>query len=207
MKRLLAVLMTMMMVIALSACAATPKVTLGEIEEGVYSNEFFGLNMDVPEDWTVLSQEELIELMGMSSDMIAETNPDMADAYDLENMDMLQLFGFFKYPMDELRIVNPNILGTAEKVGILSGVSNGKEYLEFTSEQLLSMGFGYEISEDIEEVEVFGKTLSKMQAILDMGDEALIQDFYCTVENGYALVIIATYSESDGQEEIANLLK
>lgn len=85
MKKLLALLLTLMMVLALAACGSEPEKIVddpqfeeqveeeksfeaGKVEGSTYTSEALGFCFTVGEDWSFLSDEEIGELTGVAQD-------------------------------------------------------------------------------------------------------------------------------------------
>lgn len=79
-KKLLAFLLTTAMVFALAASAYAAEdedeinPVLGYIDGSDYINEYFGLKCSLPDGWSFLSNEELMELQGSAAEMMEDTD-------------------------------------------------------------------------------------------------------------------------------------
>lgn len=102
---------------------------LGTMNGGVYANEFLGLGCTLDENWTYFSEEELLELNGLTAEMVQDE--DIAEM--LENSNTI----YDMYAMAEDGLVTINI--TLENVGVLYGMALSEErYLEIASDLLES---------------------------------------------------------------------
>lgn len=163
MKRLVSLLISLSMLLALTACggnsapedsvtaapttaptqapteaptepAADPQ--MGSYENGTYVNEFLGISCALDDSWVLASAEEMAQLQGMSAELV--TDEDLAK--QLENSGSSMVF----YAAADDGLVTMNIM--VENLGILYGMAlDEKSYLELSGDALPtaleSMGF------------------------------------------------------------------
>lgn len=114
---------------ATSASSAVQKAddVLGSTQSGVYSNAYWGIGCELNEYWTVASQQELLEILGMAAEMT--TDEDLAE--------MLQESGYMYdlYTYAEEGLVTLSI--TIEDLGLLYGTALDEEdYVQAAVTQL-----------------------------------------------------------------------
>ena len=65
MKKWMSLLLALLLVLGMSSMAAAGTVNpLGEVANGEYVNDFFGLRVKLPDNWNFFSDEEVAKLMG-----------------------------------------------------------------------------------------------------------------------------------------------
>ena len=75
MKKLMAFVLVLCMALALTACGTADKsLTLGTVEDDVYTNDYFGLRCELPANWTFLDKEELAEQNGLAAQALDGAN-------------------------------------------------------------------------------------------------------------------------------------
>ncbi len=136
MKKLLAALLALIMILSFSACSEEQneeenEVLIevvperGTVENGTYRNEAFGVSFDAPADWYFLTDEEIAQTMGSTAeqlfgeDVLAETDY----IYDLYCVDM-----------ESGTTVSINY----EDLGTIGEFTEASQYLETVLAQLLS---------------------------------------------------------------------
>jgi len=177
-------------------------ITLGTQEGTKYTNEYFGLELKLPEGWTIASDEEKEAVFQTGQDVIAENNEELAEKLDLAAQRTLYLLLASKYPMT-YEGPNPNIICIAENLGLLgsASVKTGKDYIDITKTGLEQTGVPYTFS-DVTTVKLGGKDFDTIEATLDAGEIILTQKYYAAVIDGYALVFINSYTNEDEVAEI-----
>ena len=177
-------------------------ITMGNQEGNKYTNDYFGLELDVPEGWTIASDEEKKALMQAGQDAIAESNEDLAEQLDLAKEKTLNLMFAFKYPFTH-QGVNPNVLCMAENLGLLGSVAvkSGKDYLAMTKTGMEQTGMPYTFGEVTTE-KLGGKDFDTMEATMDAGEIKITQKYYAAIFDGYALIFINTFFNDEEAAEI-----
>lgn len=179
----------------------TKTLTPGEIINETYTNDYLGLNIDIPKTWTVATKEELEMVLNTGEAILNEEEVVLAET------EIVTLFGVFKYPLKEQVLMNPSIIMNAEKLDPNIGLITGEDYLLASRDVLSETKLPYEFGDSIEEVELAGKIFDKMTARIVTESLTVNQLYYATVIEGYAINIIATYTEDEGKDEILSVLE
>lgn len=171
-------------------------------ENFLFQNAYFEMDFQVPETWTVLSQEEVDALFGLGLEMMAEQVDEIEAGSDMDDYDLVGVFGAYKYPLDEARAFNPSMLINAEKNKALNIFLNGEDYLIATRDTLLETDFPFEFDDQISKIEYKDREYHQLLATLDTGTLIVNQSYFVTKINGYWVNITFSYTEEDGQEMI-----
>jgi len=193
-------LMTSMM--GCSALNSGKTLDQGTMEGNVYKNEYFGMSVTVPEEWTIASEEEIEELTKSGNEMIAgddESKKKMLEKAELKTVYLLSATS------EEHGIAN--FIAMAEKLSLLQNVKDGKTYLEAVKENLATLvdEFPYEFK-DIYTVEIGGKEFYVLETTIDGGILKLEQTYYARVENKYALAFITTSMNEANDEAMQAII-
>ena len=182
--------------------SAKKAITMGTLDGTKYTNEYFGLELNVPESWHIATEEEKAAITQAGQEAIAENNEDLAKKLDLSKEKTLNLLISFKHPLTH-QGTNPNVIIMAENLGLLGSVAvkTGKDYLELTKTSMEQTGMGYTFSETTTE-KLGGKDFDALVATINAGTITVAQKYYVAIIDGYALTLI-TSSYSD--EETADI--
>lgn len=182
--------------------SAKKTITMGTLDGTKYTNEFFGLELNVPDSWYIASEEEKAAILQAGQEAIAENNEDLAKKADLAKEKILNLLISFRHPLTH-QGTNPNVIIMAENLGLLGtvAVKSGKDYLEITKTNMEQAGMGYTFSDTTTE-KLGGKDFDVLVATIDAGTIIVNQKYYVAIIDGYALTFI-TSSFSD--EEAADV--
>lgn len=174
-----------------------PELTLGDVIENHYSNDYFNVTFEVPDGWGVLSENEMTSLMTKGQQVLEQQNNDVAN--DLAAIDVLNLFGVFRYPISESGRVNPSLIITAEKLVDNSGIIDGKTYLEASKKILEQTGLPYDLGYPSAIVTTDFREYGEFYGTIQARDQEIRQRYVAFVSNGYIVSCITTYEVSDGE--------
>jgi hypothetical protein len=189
-----------------AGCQKT-EVTLGEMESNTYTNDFFGLQIDKPENWISLSQEELEEVNQTGKDTIGEFNEEVAQNLDLASERNLNLFAFWEYPLTHSGDFNSSIGCAAENLtlaGILK-VKTGADYLEIVRDTIEETGMPYEFGQ-LSSEKIDGKKIDVLPMTLTMQGVKVYQKYYARIIKGYAICFYTTYVTDSQLEALQSIV-
>ena len=174
-----------------------PEETIGDVVENHYINDYFNVTFEVPNGWVVLSEKEMRTLMTKGQQVLEKENNDMAK--DLAVVEVLNLFGVFRYPISEGGRVNPSLIITAEKLVESSGIIDGKTYLEASKKFLEQTGLSYDLGyPDLKSYSDF-REYGEFYGSIQVGGQEIRQRYVAFVSNGYIVSCVMTYESSDGE--------
>ena len=134
MKKILALVLAMMMVLSLGACSGeTEPETVeivparGTVENGIYKNEAFGVTFSAGENWYFLTDSEIAVSMGVAAEEIYGEGAEIVgdhiyDVYCVENT------------------TGGTVSINYEDLGTIGGMTDANYYLETVMTTLLSSG-------------------------------------------------------------------
>ena len=189
------------------------KPSLGEVRDGVYTNEFFNLELVVPEGWTVGTREEVENFLEVGSETMKRLNDSLATVLDTNDFTDAILFIMNKYPDAS---INPNrsvgvpssLIMSAEKIAANPDLSVPKDYLvnlkkEYQQMNQLKMRF----EDDYDQVDIGSKRFFILKGVASLGLLEITQEYWCSIENDYALVMILTYTNPFDRIEMHSAIK
>lgn len=192
-----------------AGCSRHEEVTLGTVEGNTYHNEYFGLQVDMHEDWVSLTHNEVAEIGQIGLDMMSEYNEELVGKIDVSSYRNLPLFGFYKYPLTYTGPDNnPNILCVAEnlKLGNMKKtIKTGADYIQYNVDLLTDVGVPYQFGEYRIE-KVGNTTLDSLASSLLYEGVTVKQKHYSKIIGDYALFLIITYTTDDELDELQAIL-
>lgn len=181
-------------------------ITLGCMEGNTYVNEFFGLSVQLPENWNQLSQAEIQELTAMGQGMIADSNPDFADGMELAEEETLHFVYTYKYSLYYSGGFNPSFICMAENLDVSNlPVKDGRDYLTILGNTLELTQMGYEIG-DLYSVQLGGRDFYVLPASVNIEGFSVQQHYYSAVMKGYSLAFIISYVTEEQLLELEDIL-
>lgn len=178
---------------------------LGFTENNVYTNDYFKLKMNLPDDWALQSKEDLEALMQLGETFYEdESMKKLIKASDVRSATLL---GMFKYPLDSIVTFNPSFLMLAENIRIDPRIKTGEGYLKQAKSMMKQSKLDYEFDEVFGHVKLDGQDFDILSLTLDYALIGTIkQQYYTTVMNGFALSAIITYTTDAEKDFLVNVV-
>ena len=181
----------------MSACEDSTAVDPGILGKNTYSNEFFGFEMTLPDDWHPLDQEGMNMVSQAGGRAVAGKNKRLKTAVKAAENGSYNLVMAYQYPVGSRVPFNPAIGAVAQRADMLPGVRSGRDYLlylkRFMSQSRVKMDF----SPDIERVNIGGVDFDHIYAEASLGNTIVSQEYYASVRKGYVLSFLISYVEGD----------
>jgi len=179
----------------------------GKIKNGKYVNSFFGMEMSIPENWFIMSQENLDALIKASGEVAAGDNKELQASVKTTEINSANLLFVSEYEVGSVAL-NPYIALVAENVKI-SGIfiKNSKEYLQRTAKLCEQSQIPYQIIGDITTETINNQEFAVMHIMLH---DFAYQKTYVIYKKDFAIVFTLTYFDDEQKEvleEIMNSVK
>ena len=189
------------------------KFDYGQYENGKYTNSYFGLEIEVPADWHVLSQEQNTNLMNNSEQTVAEDNRTLQQAIETSKITTVILLTALQYGLEVSdSVFNPNIMFLAENLDGTDKVKSPSDYLLMTRNALqqdpMPKDFPFT---SFQLKNIYGTNFAQMRIVNKTSDnQNYTQDYYVSLHKNFALSFILTYNSEIQRidlERILNTLK
>lgn len=179
----------------------------GKVEGHKYVNSYFDLEMDVPADWFVQSQEQMDNITKVGKDMVAGDDENMKAIVKASDVNTANLLGVFQHEYGSAVAFNPNFLVVAENVKAAPGIRTGSDYL-FQSRRLLTQSqFQYDrIDESFEKETINGTDFYKMNAEVSLMGITIRQIYYSTILKGFSFNVIISYSSDEQKDALLKVI-
>ena len=179
----------------------------GKIENGKYSNSYFGLEIEVPTDWVVQSKEETDNLTQMGKDIITSDNDQLKALIDASEINTANLLIVFKYEVGSAVMYNPNFVCLAENLKNAPGIKNGSDYLFHSRNLLKQTNLNYtHIDETSTKKTINNHDFYYMNVTLDVMGQPVQQVFYATIINNFCLCAITSYNDDEQRDELEKIV-
>ena len=194
--------------LVLSGCGNEPsqEIGYGEIENGVYSNQYFNMSVSAPETWIIQSQAAQKMLMETGGSLLAGEDKNVKAMLKEAEEQTVNLFSFFKHEQGTPVPFNPSIMSVAENMVNMPGVKRGSDYLYHVKSFLESGQLEYKFPSEIESKVISGISFDILPAEINAGNLVVNQEYYAARINDYVLSFILSYSSESEQAELHNIL-
>lgn len=208
MKRALFILLALCLLLTMGCSkamenASKKAVSMGEMKDHTYTNDYFGITFSIPDDWKILSEEEIEKLKEASGEIVP--NEEAKEQMDLAEVKTLDLVYAFKYELNYTDGINPNMSCVGENLGLAGFVvKTPEDYLEQAQKLMMETGLPFELGEMTQET-IGSKEFGVLESTIDMGI-VIHQKFYVTIIDGYALIFTLTYSSDEERDELLGII-
>lgn len=208
MKRALLILLALCLLFATgcsnaSESASNKVISVGEMSDYTYTNDYFGITFSIPQDWTILSEDEITKLKEDSGEIVP--NQEAKEQMDLAEQKTLDLVYTHKYELDYTEGFNPNLSCVSENLELVGfEVTTPEAYLEQAKKQMMETGLPFELDE-ITQKTIGSKQFGVLESTIDLGI-VIHQKVYVTIIDGYALVFTLSYSNIEGMDELLGIM-
>lgn len=181
----------------------------GKVENNSYTNDFFGLTMEIPEGWHVQDEatKKILSEEGvkaLESEKIAQT----VKAAEITSANLLMASEFDIKTHADPTMLNSNFTIVAENLGVAAiSVKDGNDYLEASKKQFTRNNVPIVINGETKTMDVDGKTFHYFDGVLTMQGVKINQRYMATVINGFGFLYVATYGTDDQLEKLMGVLK
>ncbi len=186
---------------------ATDEIDFGTVKNSTYRNEYFGLTVALPPDWSVQDQETRQRLLDFGSQAIAGDNKSLKAVLKASELATANLFAAFKHPLGAPVPYNPNILCVAERVRHMPGIKSGKDYLFHSRRILESSQMEVSFPIDVSTESLGGQNFGVMHTEMSMAGMAVRQKYYAAIMKGYALTFIVSFTTDEEESSLQSILK
>lgn len=197
MKKILAALLALIMILSLAACSEEAQEEKkseelieviperGTVENGFYNNEAFGVSFETPADWYFLTDEEIAQTMGSTAEKLYGENV-------LEDMDYI--YDLYCVDMETGTTVSVNY----ENLGTIGQFTETNQYLETVLAQLLSSSNPGITATELSVIKVDGTAVPCLNITLEAGDQTIYESIVVKkIGTWIGTVTLATLDEAE----------
>lgn len=186
---------------------AADEIDFGAVKDSIYQNEYFGLTVDLPRDWSVLDQEARQRLMERGGTIISGDDKNLKAALKASEMTTVNLFAAFKHPVGSPVSSNPSIMCVAELVREIPGIKKGADYLFHAKRVLESGPLQVTFPKEISTESIGGQEFDVMHMEMPYAGRTIQQKYYAAIMKGYALAFIVSFTTDEEEAALENILK
>jgi len=192
--------------LSLSGCDTTNKFNLGVLDKGHYSNSFFGFDIDIDENYTFLTQEQILEMRSAAVDEKSSINNDVK----LEEQPVVYYLYALKYPLDGTSQYNPYIAIYSENLDYLEKRVNSKEgYLQYNMNFAINVlkEAGIEATaSNIDQYWFDDRQFANSVLTMNIGGIVMKKELFTILKGHYAITVILGYDKIEDRNEMVKFL-
>ncbi|HEY9403333.1 MAG TPA: hypothetical protein VIQ24_11755 [Pyrinomonadaceae bacterium] len=181
----------------------------GSVKDGVYTNEYFGLEFIVPEGWRVADEESRRQLNRQASEVMAGDSKDMQKLLRRAEGQTINLFTIAKFLPPESDGRTVTMRGAAEPVQTWL-FKTGEEYLGQVRRILERTAVKPEYDGPVTKEIIGGVEFATMHLRMNYYGAIVKQKLSVTIRKGHAIILTKSYLDEEGAqviEEVAKTIK
>ncbi len=192
---------------SLVGCNKEATFTLGILDEGSYSNRYFGFTIDIDEDYYFLTQEEILTIRNSAVD---ETENFSTEEIILSEQPVVYYVYALKEPLDSTRIDNPYIAVYSERLDYIdSSIKTKEEYIQYNMDFAVAIfnASGFKAtSSNIDKLWYDDRQFANAILTVNLEDLTMNKELFTIIRGDYAITVILGYSNSNDREEMLAFL-
>jgi len=207
--KLLAIVMLTACFIFPSACQekASEEVDRGAFAGPLYRNNYFGMTITIPADWSIQDSKSMQTLKNLGKQVIDKDDKNLKAVMEASELQTVSLFAVFQHPLGSPVPFNPNLMGLAERVRHMPGIKRGKDYHFHTRKLLESSQMSVRFPEEIYTETFGGIEFDVLYSETSFGTTLVKQKQYGAVMKGYILLLVTTFANQDQEATLDEILK
>jgi hypothetical protein len=186
---------------------ASEEVDRGAFSGPVYQNNYFGLTITIPSDWSIQDSKSMQTFKDLGKKLINEDDKNLKAVMDTSDFQTVNLFSVFQHPLGSPVPFNPNLICLAEQVRHMPGIKRGKDYHFHTRKILELSQMNVKFPGEIYTETFGGVEFDVLYSETSLGTILVKQKQYGAIMKGYALLIVSTFADEDQEATLDEILK
>jgi hypothetical protein len=207
--KFLAIVMLTAWFIFSSGCQekASEEVDQGAFSGSVYRNNYFGLTITIPSDWSIQDSQSMQDLKDLGKKVLDKDDKNIKAVMEASDFQTVSLFSVFRHPLGSPIPFNPNLICMAERVRHMPGITRGKDYHFHTRKLLESSQVSVKFPKEIYTETLGGVEFDVLYSETSFGTMLVKQKQYGAVIKGYVLLIVTTFADENQEATLDEILK
>ena len=190
-----------------SKSVAQEEIGQGTLENGLYTNPYFNISIQLPMDWALQTAAEEKEIMDAGSELIAGDDKTKQAQIELAKKKTLQLFTLMRYPQGATVDFNYSFIGVAERVKNQPGIKKGSDYLFHVKKVLKSSSLDYKFPKEVFSETISGLKFDVLPGELHINGMTIHQHYYACKVKDYVLSFILSFNKEEEHAHLLEVLK
>ena len=181
----------------------------GQVVDGVYVNEYFGLTLPIPDDWFVASKDSEEHVREVGERALVGDDAVLRAAVEASQQTTFQLLTLSESEIGAAVEFNPNLVLMAERVSHVPGIKSGADLLFHTTKVLLASQLDYEVTKSPYSTQLGDRKWDRADFIFSVAQMTIRQGFISTKHHDFVVTMILSATTSEQMaalERVASLI-
>jgi hypothetical protein len=179
---------------------------LGAVAGSVYTNDYFGIRLPIPEGWRVADEDGTRQINETGAKLMAGDSAEKRARLEAAAQKTLNLLTIGKPVSTDTGIESAILIVAAEPVPVWL-IKSPQEYLGHAKRLLQNSAMKMNVGEEIRTRTIGGAEFAYFEVESQQVSGLVRQKYYATLKKGYALLFISTYASDTSLQAIEEVLK
>jgi hypothetical protein len=179
----------------------------GKVENGIYRNNFFKMEISIPPYWSVQTKETMDSLSNVGKRLLRGEDGTQKKKEDAANINTANLLGVFKYEPGSNIGYNAGLNIAAENISRSSQIRNGGDYLQNMLQQLKESKMDIDSMDAVpEKIMIHEKEFYLIHTIFNYSGTHVRQSCYATISRGFCILTVLSYLDDADRKVLEDLV-
>ncbi len=202
------IIRSLCVILILSSCQEERNIPenfdYGTVENGVYRNKFFNLELSYNEDWSLKSTEQMTEMSEQVRKFVNEDEGNLKKNAKASEVNFAELFALFKFPTGTVSEFNPSLIINAENLKSLPEIKTPEDYINETKALLDDGPLTFVYREKPSSITIDGKQFAVIEVY--NSDYNITQEFFATLQNGFVVAMVISYNDATQKASLHKMI-
>jgi len=196
----------LIIIVLLTSCqngnqSTNEKYSIGTLTDSIYTNDYFSINLTIPNDWYVYPREyyDAFSEKGKDYNQTKET------VEESDNV-LLNLLMFSDKSIADSTFARQTIILNAEKPLNKNEYSSELDFLKRTKQEMIKYQLPMKFSSGFDSIVISGKNYSSFHTEFQTKNGIIYQDYMTRKEKDFYLNIVLSYPDSTKRKGLIDLL-
>ncbi len=186
---------------------ASEEVDRGVFAGSVYRNNYFGMTITIPSDWSIQDSKSMQALKDLGKGLLGKDDKNLKAVMEASEFQTVSLFAVFRHPLGSPVPFNPNLMCMAERIRHMPGIKRGKDYHFHTRKLLESSQMNVKFPGEIYTETLGGVEFDVLHSETSLGNIVVKQKQFAAIIKGYALIFVISFDADDQEATLNKILK
>lgn len=195
------------LMVLIFGCNQAPKIPddfdYGKTENGIYKNEFFDMEVDIPDAFRFQTREQMEEVLNQGQKNLEKSNKELASKMKVNRVSTAMLLMLVKKKPDPG--MNFSFMIMAENINTLLSIKTSLDYLDRLKKSNEQVGILCQPDYTVREIG--GRAFDVLKAVNTTGGRDIKLAYHVRVIKGFVLVIISAFDTEKQEQESFEVLQ
>lgn len=182
------------------------EIDYGQLQDGVYTNNYFEMSIDIPSDWAIQNRDAMQEITKLGEDMVTGDDKSLKAIMKASSQQTVTMFMVYRHETGTPVPYNQSISCVAERILHMPGIKRGSDYL-FHAKKLMNSGqVEFKFPKEIYSEVISGIEFDIMPTEIIVGEMTIQQKYYASKLKDYVLAFILSFTTEEEEKSLMEIM-